>query len=197
MKEGKLCNTPDSATAVWRSVGTTGCIWGGFTQVSQPSFPLGLRFYRQLNHIVCFPLPLHLIQLVPALCNTSWRVCEEEKKKSIWRTRSLFNNLTSQKCGRLKRQTDPDYIGTLPGWTNLSLLHYKCHSHYHVFQGLFMQIFEIMKQTGKKKDKNSCRNQILDKERPMKIQNKGRSEKPYLEFLILKFRASWFLDAMQ
>lgn len=41
MKEGKLLKTANSAAAVWRAMGTTGGIWDGFTQLSQPHFTLG------------------------------------------------------------------------------------------------------------------------------------------------------------
>lgn len=64
-----------------------------------------LTFYRQLNCVIWFPLSLHSTPLVPTVCNTSWRVCEGKKKnknESIWRTRFLFNNLTSQKGGSWK-----------------------------------------------------------------------------------------------
>lgn len=49
------------------------------------------------------------------------------------------------------------------------------------------------RQKKKKKDKNSSRSQILDRESPMKIKNKGMTQKPYLEFWSLSSEPHDFL----
>lgn len=59
-KEGKLLKIARSAAAVWRSVGTAGGIWDGFTQVSQPHFTLG--FSGKVSEAT---QPHHLFYIIP------------------------------------------------------------------------------------------------------------------------------------